>query len=172
MKILRVFVEVSLFGILAFLGSPNCMAVAKDSVTNNPFADIAERNVFGLRKPPEVQPQEAPKLPVTIKLTGFEQHGVEQTRVLMAEVPKDPKEPWKYFNLGVGEKEGGVEVVRILPGQVAVDVVINGEPAELTVKSNSFLTGPAATGAVPAGRSDAVGNVKTQPGMNGNGTWP
>jgi hypothetical protein len=71
--------------------------------------------------------------------------------VLLAKVPKDPKEPMKYYNLGVGEKKDGVEVVKIQPDQQAVDVLINGEPEELTVKSNSFLTGPVEKGSVPWG---------------------
>jgi hypothetical protein len=108
--------------------------------------------VFKLRSQPTNPPPEAPpKQPTDIKLTGFEKHGDEGTRVLLAKVPKDPKEPMKYYNLGVGEKKDGVEVVKIQPDQQAVDVLINGEPEELTVKSNSFLTGPVEKGSVPWG---------------------
>lgn len=146
MKTLSLLVELSLMGVLAALGATRCLAVQGNSTATNRFAIISERNMFGLRKPPEVRPQEAPKPPVNIKLTGFEQHGSQPTRVLLAEVPKDPKEQMKYFNLGEGEMEGGVEVLKIQPGQKAVDVVIDGVPEELTVKSNSFVSAIAGNG--------------------------
>jgi hypothetical protein len=90
-------------------------------------------------QPTNPPPEAAPKPPTDIKLTGFEKHGEEGTRVLMAKVTKDPAVPMKYYNLGVGERKDGVEVVKIHPDQQAVDVLINGEPEELTVKSNSFV---------------------------------
>jgi hypothetical protein len=141
MKISLIFVELGLMGALAVLTVPKCMAVRNDTGTNNPFADIWEQNVFKLRaQPTNPPPEAAPKQPTDIKLTGFEKHGDEGTRVLMAKVPKDPTAPMKYYNLGVGEMQNGVEVVKIHPDQQAVDVLIDGEPEELTVKSNSFLT--------------------------------
>lgn len=127
-------------GILAVSSTPNCFASTTSESTNNPFADIAERNMFGLRKLPHIPPSEATKPPVNIKLTGFEKQGDQPTRVLLAEVPKDPKQQMKLFNLGVGEMKDGVEVLKIQPGQQAVDVVIDGVPEELTVKSNTFVT--------------------------------
>src|SRR5947207_4376708 len=103
MKILPVFVEVTLIGFLTILGSPNCMAVANDSVTNNPFADIAERNVFRLKSPRnDVKQDEPPKAPVNITLTGVEKHGAEPTRGLMAEARKDARQAGRDYNMGVG----------------------------------------------------------------------
>lgn len=131
-------------GVVAFFGfwPRRSMAVPGNTLTNNPFADIAERNVFGLRQPPPPPSSLlAPKAPVDIKISGFVKHATQGTRVLLASVPKDPKQQMKYYNLGVGEMEDGVQLLKIHPGQDAVDVVVDGIPEELTVKSNSFLTG-------------------------------
>src|SRR5436190_9678871 len=112
MKTSLICVELALIGIVALSIVPKCAAVtANGSETNNPYADIAERNVFRLKTPRnDIKQEEPPKAPVNIKLTGFEKRGAEGTRVLMAEAPKDPKQPWRYYNLGVGEEDGGVEV--------------------------------------------------------------
>lgn len=145
MKATSTSVALALVGVLSVFGLWPRRGFAKpgSAVTNtsNPFAAIAERNVFGLRPAPDIKLQQAPpKAPIDIKISGFVKHAKEPTRVLLASVPKDPKQRMKFYNLGVGETEGGVELVKIHPGQDAVDVVIDGIPEELTVKSNSFLT--------------------------------
>lgn len=146
MKATSTSVLLTLVGVLAIFGlwPRRARALPGAAVTNssNPFAGIVERNVFGLRQPPDINKRlEPPKPPVNIKISGFVKHAMQGTRVLLATVPKDPKEQMKFYNLGVGEMEGGVTLVKIHPGQDAVDVVIDGVPEELTVKSNSFLTG-------------------------------
>lgn len=96
-------------------------------------------------------------MPLNIKLSGFVKHAAQPMRVLLASVPKDPKQQMTFYNLGVGETEDGVRLVKIHPGEDAVDVVIDGVPEELTVKSNSLLTGlygkntaPQRPGPIPA----------------------
>jgi hypothetical protein len=145
MKATSTSVALALVGVLAVFALWPCRGLAKPGsvVTNNsnPFADIAERNVFGLRPAPDIKLQQGPpKAPIDIKISGFVKHAKEPTRVLLASVPKDPKQRMKLYNLGVGETRDGVQLVKIHPGQDAVDVVIDGVPQELTVKSNSFLT--------------------------------
>jgi hypothetical protein len=138
MKGLSTLVELSLIGLLVFCGQSRLLALP----TKNPYAEIPDKNVFKLRVQPDTHThEEPPKPPLNIKLSGFVKHATQGTRVLLAEVPKNPKDQMKFYNLGVGEQEDGVEVVRIHPGQDAVDVVIDGVPEVLTVKSNSFLTG-------------------------------
>lgn len=142
MKATSTSVALALVGVLAFCGPRRGVAKPGGAVTNNPFAEIAERNVFGLRPQPFFSKvQQAPIAPVNIKISGFVKHAQQGTRVLLATVPKDPKERMKFYNLGVGEAKDGVQLVKIHPGQEAVDVVIEGVPEVLTVKSNSFLTG-------------------------------
>jgi hypothetical protein len=162
----------SLMGVLAIFGSRRGFAKPGNTATSNsnPFSDIAERNVFGLRPPPTNDLAHAgpPKAPVNIKISGFVKHATQGTRVLLATVPKDPKQQMKFYNLGVGEKEDGVQLVKIHPGQDAVDVVIDGVPEELTVKSNSFLTGIYGKNTVQQRPGPAAGlygrNVVQRPG--------
>lgn len=141
MKRSRTLLRLNLIALLTVCSSSGILAAPGHSTTNNPYAEIPEKNVFKLRRDEHIyRHEEPPKPPNNIKLTGFMQHATQGTRVLLAEVPKDPKQPLKLFNLGVGQQEDGVEVVRIHPGQDAVDVVIDGLPETLTVKSNSFVT--------------------------------
>lgn len=108
---------------------------------SNPYSAIMRANVFHLTDPPK--PVEKPdaillNLP-KINITGFTRRSDQPVHALFATVPKDPKDSPKYFNLTEGEKEDILQVVKIHPGQDAVDVVIAGTPVTLTTKSNSFI---------------------------------
>jgi hypothetical protein len=114
---------------------------APDQEDNNPYSAIVRANVFHLTDPPKPQIKEDAailNLP-KVNITGFRKREGEPLRALFATVPKDPKEPARYFNLAEGEKEGILELKKIDPDQEAVEVVIDGTPTTLTVKSNSFV---------------------------------
>ncbi|HWD17994.1 MAG TPA: hypothetical protein VHB20_01845 [Verrucomicrobiae bacterium] len=112
----------------------------------NPYAVISERNVFHLNPPPPpAPPPEAPKadLPV-IKITGIVKIA-NRIRALFVSQPKNGKETPTYFNLGEGERDGILQVVKIYPDDQKVDVINSGTPATLTVKEDSLAKneGPA-----------------------------
>jgi len=98
-------------------------------------------NVFHLTDPPKpVEKPDAVLLTLPkVNITGFTRRSDEPIHALFATVPKDPKEPAKYFRLTEGEKEDILQVIRIHPEQDAVDVIIAGTPVTLTTKSNSFI---------------------------------
>jgi hypothetical protein len=119
----------------------NADATATAEQDQNPYTAIMRANIFHLTEPPKPQPKDDPailNLP-TVKMTGFRRRDGEPIRALFATVPKDPKEPARYFNLSEGEKEDILEIKRIDPNQEFVDVIIAGTPTTLTVKSNSFV---------------------------------
>lgn len=125
--------------------------IADDS---NPYSAIIRANVFHLTDPPK--PAEKPDQTLLnipkVNISGFLRHADQPVRALFATVPKDPKESPRYFNLAEGEKEDILQLVKIHPGQDAVDVVIAGTAVTLTTKSNSFvqpLPPPSKTGVVP-----------------------
>lgn len=123
---------------------------------SNPYSAIIKANVFHLTDPPKPaeKPDQALLSIPKVNISGFLRHADQPVRALFATVPKDPKESPRYFNLAEGEKEDILQVVKIHPGQDAVDVVIAGTSVTLTTKSNSFvqpLPPPSKAGVVPGG---------------------
>jgi hypothetical protein len=107
----------------------------------NPYSAIVRANVFKLTEPPPPPKRDDPailNLP-KVNITGFRRREGEPVHALFATVPKDPKEPARYFNLAEGEKEDILELKKIDPSQEFVEVIIAGTPTTLTVKSNSFV---------------------------------
>jgi hypothetical protein len=138
------FAAVSVFGITSgeskgSQGTSNELPTPSDD--GNPYSAIVRANVFHLTDPPK--PVEKPdqilaNLP-KVNISGFIRHADQPVRALFATVPKDPKEPAKYFNLAEGEKQDILEVLKIADNQESVQVVIAGTPVTLTTKSNSFI---------------------------------
>ncbi|HEY3860930.1 MAG TPA: hypothetical protein VGO59_03505 [Verrucomicrobiae bacterium] len=116
----------------------------------NPYSIISDRNVFHLNPPPpppaapEPKPVDLPK----VMLTGFVGKG-DSVKVLLAIPPTDNKDSIHYATLMPGDKQDGVELVRINLKDEAVDIVNSGTPQTLTVKSNSYMASAAAP---PAGK--------------------
>ena len=108
--------------------------------STNPYDVIIDRNIFRLSSPPgNVVELPQPDLP-TIKISGFSESGGMIT-AFFATVPKDPKETVTYFALSEKTREEGIlELVKIYPNQEKVDVLINGVPTTLSVKTYSFVT--------------------------------
>lgn len=141
--------------------SPDASAAPEQD--DNPYSAIVRANVFHLQEPPK--PPEKPNetllnLP-KVNITGFRKRNGEPLRALFATVPKDPKEPPKYFNLAEGEKEDILELKKIDPDQESVDVIVAGTPTTLTVKSNSFVQ-PII---IPKGGPVAMANPVARPPM-------
>jgi hypothetical protein len=129
------------FSMVGFVFGAARPEVVGDGAGANAYADIPERNVFGLKPQPRHEDVRPPTPPVAIKISGFYKHANGPTHVLLASMPKNPKDTMKFYNLCPGESDGEVSLLRIHPAEDAVDVVVDGIPEVLTVKSNSFVAG-------------------------------
>src|SRR5690348_9492501 len=78
--------------------APDLQSPDSDS---NPYSAIVKANVFQLKEPPAPARRDEAALVnlPKINITGFRKREGEPLRALFATVPKDPKEPPKYFNL-------------------------------------------------------------------------
>ncbi len=56
----------------------------------------------------------------------------------------------RFYKLSEGETDDGVKVVRIGSKQESVELLVDGEPVVLTVRSNSFAVGKQGLGEVPS----------------------
>jgi hypothetical protein len=114
------------------------------SKSANPYAIIVERNMFALRPvPPPPEPEvQKPDLP-DIKISGFITIA-HRRHALFAEVPKNPKEHWTFFNLAEGEREGILELLKISPDEKEAEIVNSGTRVTLTVEDNGFKSSPPA----------------------------
>jgi hypothetical protein len=129
----------ALGGCLLLMAAGTPLLADDENEAANPYAVIAERNVFHLNPPPPPpEPDEKPKedLPV-IKITGIVKIG-NKTRALFVTQPKNNKDAPTYFNLAEGERDGILEVVKINAEDQKVDVINSGKPATLTVKDDSL----------------------------------
>jgi hypothetical protein len=150
----------------------------------NPYAVIAERNVFGLQAPPTPQPAvvKSPELPL-VNLSGFVTIG-DKTQAFLVIHPKDSEAPRGSRNcspgLAEGEKWGSVELVRMDEAAELVEILNAGIPMTLTMKANgngsggdfgrgqtASLSGPQALGALPQSASPIATPFNPQtPGGN------
>jgi hypothetical protein len=114
---------------------------AKDAPVNsgNPYAVIVERNIFHLNPVPvshDAEDKLKAELPV-VKITGFLDVGGRK-RVLFVADEKGKKDH-SYYSLSEGEKSADtkLELVKIHPGEDAVDVVNDGLAVTLTLEKDS-----------------------------------
>jgi hypothetical protein len=143
------------------------LAMADDNASdaNNPYAIIAERNVFHLNPPPPPPAsEEAPKadLPV-IKITGIVKIG-DKIRALFVTQPKNTKDAPTYFNLSEGERDGILEVVKIHVEDQTVEIINSGTPATLSVKDDSLAKNE---GSAPPGAPESPGVKPPFPALPG-----
>jgi hypothetical protein len=92
-------------------------AVTPDS-SANPYQGIVDRNIFGLRPPPPPPSNEPVKPPApAVSLTGITTILGKKLAFMSVQVPPKPGEQAKggpqSFMLGVGEREGEIEVIDI-----------------------------------------------------------
>lgn len=141
--------------------------------SGNPYAVIVERNVFRLNPiPPPPEPVKAkPDLP-KVKITGFINLG-GRDKVLFVAEPKDKKDGPLYYTLAEGERsgDGKLELVKIHPGQDAVDIINDGTPATLTTKDDTLAPASAPTTPGESKENQPPGHrgMAGRPGFNGGG---
>jgi len=133
---------------------------------SNPYAIIAERNIFHLNPIPPPPEPEKPKLDLpVIKITGIIKIG-NQTKAMFMSQPKDKKEENAYYTLAEGEKgshgKDELELVKIHPSEDGVDVLNDGVPVTLSMKDD-VLQPTAAVSPGPGGRTGA--EPPPQPGQ-------
>jgi hypothetical protein len=92
-------------------------AVTPDA-SANPYQGIVDRNIFGLRPPPPPPSNEPIKPPApAVSLTGITTILGKKLAFMNVQVPAKPGEQAKAgpqsFMLGVGEREGEIEVIEI-----------------------------------------------------------
>jgi hypothetical protein len=85
---------------------------------SNPYQGIVDRNVFGLRPPPPPPSNEPIKPPPpAVSLTGISTILGRKLAFMSVQLPPKPGEPAKpgpqFLTLGVGEREGEIEVIDI-----------------------------------------------------------
>ena len=127
-------------------GSVVCALVARGSPTSsgNPYHQIAERNVFGLRppQPSRVEPPPAP-LPKVV-LTGITTILGNKRALLKVQFPAQPRQPVKEEScvLAEGQRDGAIEVLEIneKTAQVKVD---NSGPVSVITFQKPLPTPPA-----------------------------
>jgi len=101
-------------GLLCLAGGL-CETAYADS---NPYQGIVDRNVFGLRPPPPPPSNEPVRPPPpAVALTGITTILGKKLAFMNVQVPPKPGEPAKpgpqSFMLGIGEREGEIEVLEI-----------------------------------------------------------
>src|SRR4051794_13566611 len=84
----------------------------------NPYQGIVDRNIFGLRPPPPPPSNEPVRPPApAVSLTGITTILGKKLAFMNVQIPAKPGEPAKpgpqSFMLGVGEREGEIEVLDI-----------------------------------------------------------
>jgi len=94
-----------------------CLKAYADS-SANPYQGIVDRNVFGLRPPPPPPSNEPVRPPPpAIALTGITTILGKKLAFMNVQVPPKPGEQGKggpqSFMLGIGEREGDIEVLEI-----------------------------------------------------------
>jgi uncharacterized membrane protein YgcG len=109
----------------------------------NPYSVISDRNIFHLSPEPPPKDPDADKPPVElpkVALTGFIGKG-DSIRVLLAIPPaKDSKDGlFSYLSLAPGDRDQGVQLVKIHKDKESVDIMNSGTLQTLT-KSNSLAS--------------------------------
>src|SRR5262245_9270854 len=111
-------IKPGMYGVLALTATIQWVAAAADPRAN-PYGQIVDRNVFGLKPPPPPQvetPKEEVKPPPNVKLTGISNLAQKRAFIEVTEQQAKAGQPPNTVNrpiLGEGEAAFGVEVVAI-----------------------------------------------------------
>jgi hypothetical protein len=114
---------------------------------DNPYRQIAVRNVFGLRPATPSQKPATPSAPLpTIILTGITTILGDKRVLLEITPPSKPAQPQKSVScmLSEGQQEDGVQVMAIEPKAETVKVSNCGTVMTLTFDKNGRKSTPAA----------------------------
>jgi hypothetical protein len=118
----------------------------------------------------------------TVYLDGIVKIG-DNVRVLFSIPPDQDRHETTYSSLALGEQDGELELVRILPDQQGVDVLVDGTLETLTAQSNSPVASaigragapppPPAPASAPSGGSAIIaGGGGGGDGGNNRGSSP
>jgi uncharacterized membrane protein YgcG len=143
-------------GFAVMAGRASALATVDNPLGDvNPYSVISDRNVFHLNPPPpppappEAKPADLPK----VMLTGFVGKG-SRMKVYLAIPPANAKESIYYTSgLVPGDKDHGVELVKINYDKKEVDIINEGTAQTLSVKSNSYTSVAAAA---PGGKGNGA----------------
>jgi hypothetical protein len=128
------FSRITVAWVLSGLLPCSLMAGISSTYSGNPYHQIVERNVFGLRSPPppRVEPPTAP-LP-KIVLTGVTTMLGNKRALLKIQFPAQPSKPVKEEScvLSEGEREGPIEVLEINEKTEQVKVNNSGTVSVIT----------------------------------------
>lgn len=120
--------------------------------TENPYRRLTLRNAFGIKPPPEPQPEvpvvvSNPPVALPIFVTGFSLlKGVKKVYLV---VNRPGSKAPEYFTAAEGEEFDGFQVLSIDPRKETVKVMNAGAEATLDFKNNGMK--PVANATVPGG---------------------
>jgi hypothetical protein len=120
-------------------------SAAGPAFSGNPYHNISERNVFGLRPPQPAHPGH-PSAPVPkIMLTGITTIFGDKRALLKVQFPAQPPRPAKEQSciLTEGQRDGVIEVLRINAKTEKVKVDNSGTVMEITFDKPSPAPPPA-----------------------------
>ncbi len=113
---------------------------SKTADGSNPYQKIPEQNVFRLKPPPPPPSEEPPKIPTPkITLTGISTFGKKRAWLKTPPPPVKPGEQPKgeqFYSLGVGERDGEMEMLEIDEQAGAVKVKYAGTEVALNFVDN------------------------------------
>ena len=170
--------QICLGCVIGALATASSRSAANDP--ENPYAVIAERNVFRLNPPPpppEPDKGPPPVLP-DVYVTGFVRTGDLWKVYLVTKVenPDPHGAPLNvYLNLregekqkvGSGSKQAELELVKLYADKEKIDIINSGTPMTLTMKDNGFGSGAAAgTGAATTRKGQGL-NRRSPPTIPG-----
>jgi hypothetical protein len=168
-----------LFSFLAVFVAGVCPSVLANANADdagdesNPYRAIMERNAFRLVATPVVLPAASnnPAPQTTIRLTGLLRISGERTHALFARVGKDPKDV-VYFNLCESERDGTLELIKILEDQGGAEVIHEGQRETVWLnKGENSPSEPTETPASPV--PEVLANVLTASELAGiEDVWP
>ena len=122
------------------------LACAGPAVSGNPYRQIAERNVFGLR-PPSPRHVELPPAPLPkVVLTGITTILGKKRALLKIQFPAKPAKPPKQVSciLTEGQRDGPVEVLEINEKTSQVKVANSGTISLITFEKATPTPPPVA----------------------------
>jgi hypothetical protein len=141
---------------------------ATDS-SDNPYQGIVDRNVFGLRPPPPPPSTDPVKPPLPpISLTGITTILGKKLAFMSVQVPPKPGEQGKggpqSYMLGIGEREGDIEVIDIDEKGGTVKMSYTGVITNVPfAKLPNTPSAPVNTAAIPSPHQNPIGTPGLPP---------
>jgi hypothetical protein len=170
------FRSVKAKGMLGMLALAAGIQWAVADARPNPYGQIVDRNVFGLKPPPPPQvdaPKEEPKPPPNVKLTGISNLAQKRAFIEVTEQAPKPGQPPGTVNrpiLNEGEAAYGVEVLSIDVEKSIVRIRNAGVESDLTfeVPKSTTNAAPAPYSLGPQPHSTGVPAAAAQPTVIGS----